>query len=172
MTVLKEVIRVLQKIRNTKGFTLGELLIIIVILGILASIAIARFASATKETKETSLKTNLRALRVAIESYKGYSNTGIYPPNLNYLYDGSSEDINYQVFLEKIPADPFLKNNAWIFATLLSNHTPSERDNEITGEGGWAYDSVRGRICGNYKSTDNSIGTPLDTSWGIAYNIW
>ena len=59
--------RPLKKIKGKKGFTLVELLIVIVILGILAAIVIARFAGATKESKEANLKGNLRTIRAAIE---------------------------------------------------------------------------------------------------------
>jgi general secretion pathway protein G len=52
------------------GFTLVELLIVVIILAILAAIVIPQFSSATTEAKEAALDSNLGGLRNAIELYK------------------------------------------------------------------------------------------------------
>ena len=53
-----------------KGFTLVEILIVVVILGILAAIVIPQFTSASTEAKEAALVSNLQAMRSQIELYK------------------------------------------------------------------------------------------------------
>ena len=53
-----------------KGFTLVEILIVVVILGILAAIVIPQFTSASTEARESALKSNLQAIRSQIELYK------------------------------------------------------------------------------------------------------
>jgi len=161
------------RIKN-KGFTLVELLIVIVILGILAAIVIARFAGATKESKEANLKGNLRSMRSSLEIYKANSNAGIYPPLLDDLWKGTNTDVNSKTFLERIPQDPFYKKKTAYAASIAfdPNEAATDRDAKISGGGGWAYDSQTGRICGNYKSTDTTPGAPIDTSWGTKYCLW
>lgn len=53
-----------------RGFTLVELLIVVIILAILAAIVIPQFSNATTDTQESALDTNLGSLRNAIELYK------------------------------------------------------------------------------------------------------
>jgi len=56
-------------VRNTKGFTLIELLIVVVIIGILAAIAIPKFANTKEKAYIAAMKSDLRNLVTAQESY-------------------------------------------------------------------------------------------------------
>src|SRR5919108_518185 len=54
---------------NRKGFTLIELLIVVVIIGILAAIAIPKFANTKEKAVVASMRSDLRNLATAQESY-------------------------------------------------------------------------------------------------------
>ena len=53
-----------------RGFTLIEVLIVIIVLGILAAIVVPQFSDASTDAKLNSLKTNLQVIRGQIELYK------------------------------------------------------------------------------------------------------
>jgi type IV pilus assembly protein PilA len=55
--------------RGSKGFTLIELLIVVVIIGILAAIAIPKFANTKEKAYVAAMKSDLRNLVTAEESY-------------------------------------------------------------------------------------------------------
>ncbi len=57
------------------GFTLIELLIVVVIIGILAAIAIPKFAATKDKAKLASVRTDLRNVETAEESYFSDFNT-------------------------------------------------------------------------------------------------
>ena len=66
----------LLKIRNkAKGFTLIELMIVVVIIGILAALAIPNFLRYQAKSKQAEAKTNLGAIYVSEISYFGEKNT-------------------------------------------------------------------------------------------------
>ncbi len=56
-------------LRNKKGFTLIELMIVVAIIGILAAIAIPNFLSYQCKSKQSEAKTNLGAIANSEESY-------------------------------------------------------------------------------------------------------
>lgn len=53
-----------------KGFTLVEILIVVIILGILAAIVIPQFTSASEDARKNSLTSQVQTLRSQIELYK------------------------------------------------------------------------------------------------------
>jgi prepilin-type N-terminal cleavage/methylation domain-containing protein len=66
---------------NNKGFTLIELMIVVVIIGILAAIAIPNFMSMQDRAKEGSVKANMHTLQLASEDFSTQAD-GIYAGNL------------------------------------------------------------------------------------------
>ena len=77
-----------QIVRKEEGFTLVELLIVVIILGILAAVAIPQFGSSTDDARLATLQSNLSTLRNAIELYKSEHNS-VYPGEVSQA-DGTT----------------------------------------------------------------------------------
>lgn len=91
--------------RNSLGFTLLELVIVMTIVGILATLAEPSFHTATVKAREAALKKDLFIFRDAIDQY--YADQGTYPPSL--------KDLVEKKYLRAIPVDPFTKSaDSWV----------------------------------------------------------
>src|SRR5881296_1288459 len=66
--------------KNSRGFTLIELMIVVII-GILAAIAIPNFIAMQNRAKEGSTKANMHTLQLAAEDY-GVQNDGVYAADM------------------------------------------------------------------------------------------
>lgn len=68
--------------RGARGFTLIELMIVIVILGILATIGMSNIANMLKRAKEGATKANMHTLQIAVEDY-GITNDGKFATDMD-----------------------------------------------------------------------------------------
>ena len=56
--------------KSRKGFTLVEILIVVIILGILAAIVIPQFTNASEDARKSNMRSQLQTLRSQIELFK------------------------------------------------------------------------------------------------------
>ena len=75
---------------NRKGFTLIELLIVVVIIGILAAIAIPKFSNTKEKAYLAAMKSDLRNLVTAQESYFADQNVYGALADLSTYYNSSA----------------------------------------------------------------------------------
>jgi type IV pilus assembly protein PilA len=94
--------------RTQKGFTLIELMIVVVIIGILAAIAIPNFIAMQNRAKEGSTKANMHTVQLAAEDY-GVQNDGAYAGTMDTDHIANLLPTNF-----KNPFDNTTgANNAW-----------------------------------------------------------
>jgi len=80
------------------GFTLLELLIVIVIIGILALLIIPNITSAPKKARDTQRKTDMRAIQKGMEEY--FTSNNVYPTDTTALSAGVTP------IMKSVPVDP------------------------------------------------------------------
>lgn len=134
-----------------RGFTLVEILIVVVILGILAAIVIPQFTQASTEAKVSSSLSTLQSLRSQVELYKIQHNDRcptllLFPNAMTQCSDSdalvaadyvartadNTDTEPYGPYMQAIPLNPW--NNSRTLAAA-------------DGDGvGWVYDEVTGDI--------------------------
>jgi len=90
---------------NRKGFTLIELMIVVVIIGLLASVAIPNFISMVGRAKEASVKTNMHVMQTAAEDFAAVSG-GRYPEDATDVSD-AGQTLAQHVPFSSYPPNPF-----------------------------------------------------------------
>lgn len=117
--------------KNEEGFTIAELLIVIVVLGILAAIAIPSFTGLQKRARRAELESNGRAIVLALEMYK--IEKGKYPDTVEQIDDltGSLQNYltNVEQILQTVDSGTYVKDTATGGYTLTLGH---EDGTEVT----------------------------------------
>ena len=118
--------------RPQQGFTLVELLLVLVILGILAAIVIPQFTEASDDARTSALASDLQTIRAQLELYK-MQHAGTYPTDLVTAL--TTSDGTYGPYMTKFPANPFVtgaKASA-VDTTTLGGSTKGWYYNATTG---------------------------------------
>ena len=99
--------------KRRSGFTLVEILVVVVILGLLATLVIPRVIGRGEEAKRTATLVQIRALEQALDLYK--LDNGFYPTTEQGLEalvskpSGMPEPMNFRKdgYMKKVPVDPW-----------------------------------------------------------------
>lgn len=137
--------------KRDKGFTLVELVIVIVVLGILASVAIPKFLDFTTDAKRAACRGALGGVRSAIANYYAYSatpaggGTAAYPTLTQLTTAGT-------VLQGDIPDNPYSTG-----ATKNAVIAGATKGTPVTGgtTGAWCYRAATGEFWANTASGAN-----------------
>jgi len=160
--------------RIKHGFTLVEILIVVVILGVLAALVAPQFSNASHMARENALKDDLRYLRTQIGIYKaqhqdvppGYPDgvTSSVPDATTFVlqltsYTSSIGDYSttptathaFGPYLLRMPVNPINgKDGVWVYLADTQMPLPDAANNV-----GWIYNPLTQQIIANLPGNDD-----------------
>ena len=148
------------------GFTLIEILIVVIILGILAASVIPQFTEASSEARESTLVSNLHTLRSQIGLYKvqhddvlpGDTDADRVPDDAaNFQADLEGQtDVDGNVgtdfgpYMQNVPENPFITVDGTPLFAIGAGAAPGDNSSH------WYVDSVTGNIWANDDEVDSN----------------
>jgi general secretion pathway protein G len=125
--------------KSESGFTIMELMIVMLIIGVLMAVAVPKYASSIRLAREAVLKEDLQVMRAAIDSYTMDKQKA--PQSL--------DDLVQEGYLKAVPEDPFTHSKeTWVTDTSDSMRSVDQTEpgvdnvhsgSQDTGADGQAY---------------------------------
>jgi len=153
--------------RSTRksGFTLVEILIVVIILGILAAIVIPQFTNASQDARKSSLTSQLQTIRSQLELYK-LQHRDSYPTDDGTtggvwdwtLMTTKTDDTGAAggllgPYLQAPPANPINDSTVADNTKLVATATDPTAGSDVTGgPAGWVFVTSTGKIFATTKS--------------------
>jgi general secretion pathway protein G len=159
----------MQSIRTKKsGFTLVEILIVVIILGILAAIVIPQFTGASQEARKNSLTSQLQTIRSQVELYKlqhrdaaplllvaggttAWDNMTVKTNSAQSTTSTATDPTNFGPYFQDVPKNPL---NGFHGVVVVSADVTPGGTGGAAGSG-FIYNSVNGKIWGTSKTGTN-----------------
>ena len=135
--------------RHRGGFTLIEVLIVVVIMAVLAATIIPQFTDSTKDARNSSVMFNLHTMRAQVQLYKA-QHLGRFPSaDLSELTtktkaDGTKDATGeFGPYLQSIPLNTITNLNT---VKTITNDPATAGDVTAASGGGWLYNTTTGNI--------------------------
>lgn len=158
-----------------KGFTLIELMLVMVITGILILIGITTFQSSQVKSRDLRRKSDLKQVTTALELY--YNDKGIYPKSTTGKIYGCGaddkslcdwkqpfKDSKNTVYIESIPQDSASGRTYYYWSNYSSFQLYARLENNDDGD-------IVKNIAGDpseYSGTICTTGTPVACNYGVS----
>lgn len=101
--------------KNKKGFTLVELLVVMTIIMVITIVGMVNYGNANKKSRDAKRKSDLESVRVALEMYR--QDNGNYPADEDILV--SSE------YIKELPEDPQSPTKSYVYVISDYEYTLS-----------------------------------------------
>ena len=157
---------------DSRGFTLMELLIVMVILSILVAIATGSYASSSRRGRDNRRKNDLRSLATALEAY--YNDKGVYPTGSGGImmgcgaldaqacsWGGVFRDQYNTLYMVLIPKDPITSQTYYYVSPSGTNYKAYAKLENTKDAGDWVDQN-------GYVNTNCSQSSMVECTYGVA----
>jgi len=132
-----------KRIYRQRGFTLIELMIVIVILGMLATIVMPKILNRPEDAKQKKAIADIRNIETALALFK--TDTGRFPTTAENLQsltkDPGIAGYNAEGYLDKVPVDPWGKPYVYLCPSVHGKYYDLKSLGKDGENGGTGYDA-------------------------------